>query len=271
MPKRNTIVDDFLAQQMPNKAKLSQARYDDARGRRSKELDLWHRWNDNGRQHEHLEPLLQSIDPLLKKELRKRMQGLGGTMPQAALKQELRNAAHRAIETYDPTKSQLSSHITTNFMRTTDVISSVRNPKSNPRPISDRYGEFTNAQTEFEALHGRKPDPSEMKSLLPGWSDKMIKRMRKGFGSEVFSDMGTELEHDSSRPDTIDKIRSAIGIVRSQMSPDQQRFAELHYPPKGMKQKSVEQIAQTLGIPVHKAYKIKRMVENKIQTLVRSE
>jgi hypothetical protein len=61
--------------------------------RRQKEVDLWHTWNTNGRTPEHLEPLLRSIEPLIVREVDKRLTGTAGNISSTAMKQNLRNSA----------------------------------------------------------------------------------------------------------------------------------------------------------------------------------
>ena len=156
-----------------------------------------------------------------------------------------------------------------NFIRVTDVVSSMRNPKYNPRDISDRYGAYDNAVKEFHNEHGRPPSVPELQQKLP-WSAKTIKRMKKGFGSELYSDMGTEFESDGTLS-TMQKIRSAAQLMRSTMTPQQQRFVELYYPPTGQRQTSVTMIAKQLKLPEHRVYRIKKTVEAKLAPLVKSE
>ncbi len=273
-------IDEFIkdAQAMPLRAERAKQRYSELRGRRQGELDLWHTWNENGRKDEHLEPLLKSIDPLIRSEARKRLQGLGGTMPAPALRQELRNAAVKAIHTFDPTRSerglkgtQLTTHVVNSFQRVTDVVSAMRNPKYSPRALTDRFGTYTNAVTEFQEEHGREPTVEELQQKLPGWGPRVLKRMKKSFGAEVFSDMGGELEHDTSRPDVVQKIRNAAQLMKSTMTPQQQQFVDLHYPQPGERQMSVTGIAKHMGLPEHKVYRIKKLVEARLAPLVKSE
>ena len=264
-------IERFLKTAGANTAERSTARYTELRGRRKNEVDLWHHWNDHGRQPEHLEPLLKSIDPMVRSEASRRLQGLGGSMPRAALVQELRNSAVKSIEKWKPSAAaQLSTWITGNFRSVTDVVSSMRNPKYNPRPLVDRYGTFQNAVHEFEEEHGRPPSAVELHAKLPEWKPAMIRRMQKSFGQEVFSDMGSELDNDVNRPDAMQKIRSAASLLSSQMTEEQRRFIELHYPTTGQ-QMSVSAIAKHLKMPDHKVYRIKKLVEAKLAPLVRSE
>jgi DNA-directed RNA polymerase specialized sigma subunit len=243
-------------------------RYSEYRGRRGKELELWNQWNQSGRKPEHLEPLLTSMNPLITNEARKRMQGLGGSISKPALVQQLRLAAAKGIESYDPKRGvQLTTHVTNNFQRVTDFIAHNRNPKSVPKALVERWGEYNNAINEFSELHGREPNPTELQKRL-GWNKSTVNRMRKSFGAEAFTDMGNAFEQDGGE-DISQQARTAFLLTKSQMTPEQQAFAELHYPPEGDRQMSVASISKKLGIPQSRVYRIKKMVERKLSPIMR--
>lgn len=267
-------VERFIKDAATSPAKVERAtqRYEEARGRRPKEIQLWHSWDQGGRQHEHLEPLLKSLEPLIRSETTRRMQGLGGSISTPALKNELRLAATRALETYNPTKgTQLTTHVVNNFMRITDFIAANRNPKYMPKEDVERFGAFQNAKNEFQEVHGREPTTHELQLLLPKWKPQQIRKMQRGFGSEAFTEMGTELEHDVQVEDPMQQVRGALHLMRSTMTPEQQQFADLHYPPEGEVQKSVSAIARAMKIPEHKAYRIKKKVEAILAPIIKGQ
>lgn len=246
------------------------AKYKELRGRRAKELELWKTWNDGGRKATHLEPLLKSIDPIITNETRKRFQGLGGSIPQAALKNQLRNHAVSALESYNPSRgTQLTTHIMNNFKRVTDFVAANRNPKYMPRTDVERYGTFHNARVEFSEEHGRDPTPEEMQGLLPNWSVKTIKKFQKGFGSEAYTEVSGTLEHDVGS--TGPTPRAAFMLMRSTLTPDEEQFADMHYPAPGEPQKSVSAIAKALKLPAHRVYRIKANVEKKLGKVLKNE
>lgn len=244
---------------LPDRSTL---RYQSYRGRRKAETDLWHTWNNSGRQDEHLEPLLKSLDPMIQSEARRRMQGLGGTITKPSLVQELRLAATKSIHSFDPERgAQLSTHVTNGFQRVTDFIAHNRNPKSIPKAFVEKWGPFNNAVVEFQEMHGRPPTTGDLQTQL-GWDSKTVKRMQRSFGREAFTDMGTELEHGEAGETPLQQVRTAFMLNKSRMSPEEQSFSQMHYPPDGVRQMSVASIAKKLGISEARAYRIKRKVEN---------
>lgn len=269
--RKETDVDQFIknAQSTPAKAERAKQRYGELRGRRDQELELWNVWHDNGRQEHHLEPLLKSIDPMITAEAKKRLAGLGGSISGIALKNQLRNHAVKAIETYAPHRGSLTNHIHTNFQRVSDFEAKNRNAMYMPKEYVGKFQELRNAQNEFAEEHGREPSFDELHGRLPGWKPVTLRRMLKGFRREAYTDMGTELEHDHAVEDPISRIRGAFQLMESTLTEQQRQFAELHYPEEGLKQKSVEQIAAVLKIPTHKAYRIKKQIEAKLSPVIK--
>lgn len=242
------------------------AKYKEYRGRRGKELEHWHTWNDGGRKPTDLAPLLKSIDPLIKSETTKRLGGLGGSIPRGALHNELRNAAIRAIHSFDPGKAQLSTHITNGFRATSDFIAANRNERYMPREHVDTYQQFQNAKNELEEELGREPTHKELLPKLPGWTLPKVQKMSKGFGAEIYSDMGTEFDGAVSalRP------RDALVLIKGKLTPLEHSFANLQFPEEGPGD-SVKQIAKKLGISADKAYRIKAKVENHLAGILKKE
>lgn len=259
-----TTIDNFL-KISADMTEEGAAKYRALRGGRDKELALWHHWNDTGRKPEHLEPLLKSLDPYIRSEASKRISGLGGSIPRAALHNELRNTALRAIGTYDPSRGQLTTHISSNFRAVSDFIASNRNEKYMPKDDVESYQHFQNAKNELAEELGREPSPAELHGRLPEWTPKKIKKMTRGFGPEAYTDMGTEFEEAATlRP------HDAFQLVKGQLKPVEQEFAALHFPAEGSSM-SIQHIAKQLKISPHRAYRIKAIVERKMAPILKGE
>jgi DNA-directed RNA polymerase specialized sigma subunit len=260
-------IDDFLEKAASLRTPEQEARYQELKGRRTKELKLWHDWHQGGRKEEDLQPLLKSLDPLVRSEATKRLSGLGGSIPRAALHNALRNAAQKAVTTYDPQKgTQLTTHVVTNFQRVTDFVAANRNAKYMPKEHVDTYEQFRGAKTELHEELGREPTHHELMTKLPGWGLPKIKKMSKGFGPEVYTDMGTDFEDQAAKLHP----RDAYMLVKSKMPEMERQFAELHFPEEGPGH-NVQNIAKQLGISKDKAYRLKAKVERRLQGVLKNE
>lgn len=241
----------------------AEARYNEYRGRRGAEAKLWQSWHTNGRKEEHLEPLLHSMKPLIRSEANKRLQGLGGSIPRGALESELTSAAVKAIKTYDPKQpAALSTWVTQGFRRISDFVGANRNAKYMPSADIKRYERFQNAKAELHDELGREPTTEELHRTLPSWKVNDVKRMQRGVGRELYTDLGDGVTQEVGS--TMFTPRDAFQIARPVLSQQEQQFGHLYFPEEGMKRPSIKNIAKTLGIPEHKAYSLKAKVETQV-------
>jgi DNA-directed RNA polymerase specialized sigma subunit len=259
MPTRDKPIDQFIKDASTFTAD-QEAKYRELRGRRGPEAELWNKWNQSGRRPEHLEPLLKSLQPMIRSEATKRMTGLGGSIPKSALEAQLMTATVKQLESYDPDKSALSSHVTQGFRRTTDYVAGNRNAKYMPPADVKRYQVFENAHNELEEQLGRAPTPQELKTVLP-WKINDIKKMQKGFGKEIYTDMGDGVS--SSENHATLSPRDSFHMVKSQLTEEERRFGEHYFPPPGAPTPAIANIAKTLGISPGRAYKLKANVERR--------
>lgn len=267
MATKDEEVDQFIKDATAF-APESKAKYDAYRGRRGAELELWKQWDQGGRKPEHLEPILESITPLIKREAQKRMTGLGGSIPRAALENELRNAAVKSLHTYNPQKAALSTHLTGGFQRVSDFVNANRNAKYTPGDDMKKWDRFRNATAELHEELGRQPTPHELKAVLP-WDVKTITKLQKSFGKEVHTDMGDGVS--SSEDFAALTPRDAFQLVRSQMSDQEERFGHMFFPREGENRPAIKNIATTLGVPVHRAYRLKASVESRVGRVLKKE
>jgi hypothetical protein len=236
--------------------------------RRQKEVDLWHTWNTNGRTPEHLEPLLRSIEPLIVREVDKRLTGTAGNISSTAMKQNLRNSAVKSLKSFDPDRgAQLSTHIVNGFRRSSDFVAANRNIRSISRTESDQYKRFSNAVTDLQAHLEREPTAEEIRDDL-GWkgrnSLKRVRNMQKAFASELHTGIdGVDITADNAlAPHT------AFSVVRSGLTPEQQEFGDHYFVENPQK---IEAVAKSLGVSVHKARRIRAEIENRIKPILRNQ
>lgn len=268
MPSKHPIemVEGFI-KEASEFAPDAAARYQEYRGRRGAELETWHKWNETG-DEAHLGQLLTSVQPLIRKETNKRMKGLGGSIPRAAIENELRTSALKSIKTYDPEKAALSTHITRGFQRVTGFIGKNRNAKSIPSDDIKKYQRFQNASLELHDELGRPPTAEELSDRLP-WNVKTIQKLQVSFGPEVHTDMGDGVSSD----DNYARLHphDAFQLVRSQLTPQEETFGHMFFVPEGEKQPAIKNIAKALNIPQHQAYRLKANVETRVGSVLKRQ
>ena len=271
MPRRNKPIDDFIkaAAEFLATDREAAAKYQEYRGRRGKELEQWHVAKKNNFHPDHVSPLLQSMKPLIRSEANKRMQGLGGSISRSAIESELTNAALKGIKSYKPGEgAALSTWVTSSFPRVSDFVNANRNAKYVPGEDMKRYQRFQNAHDELHDELGRPPTVGELQTRLP-WKPKAIEKMQRSFGSEAYTDMGDHLSpNDEAAPMG---PRDAFYAVHSQLKPLERSFGDMYYPPAGEKAPGIKNIAKALGVPEHKAYRLKDRLETKMGPLLKKQ
>lgn len=266
---KEAAVDDFLdkARQFSPE---SQRKYDELKGRRGKELDLWHKWDQSGRKPGGVTPILKSLEPVIKRQATVEMQGLGGSIPRATVENELLNHTLKAIQTFNPNLGvSLTTHARNKMRAFSDTRNAYRNEKRMPSADVKRWDAWRNVTGELQSELGRQPTPHEIRERAPEWSAKTIERMQRGFGRELYTDMGDGLGISDEHPQI--SFREAFMQQRPRLNPEQQRFGQLFFPPPGEAQPNIKNVAKALGVSEDRAYKIKSQVEDVIGPMVRKQ
>lgn len=236
-----------------------------AKARRGRELELWHQWDQGGRKPEHLEPLMQSIDNIIKSQARKfQGSGYGGSIPVVALEQELRNLALKGIEKFDPNRGvQLTTHIYNQFPAVTTFVAKGRNYAGVPKARVDKFQAFQNAKMELSEGLGREPSAEELHLHL-GWKNiNETKRMMKSFRPEAFSH--APIEGDEGIAPS--QMRSLIMLMPSLLDAEERQAFDAIFPggnvPTG--KFDAKQVARQLNIPEHQVYRLRERIMRKME------
>lgn len=272
MANKHDEIDRFLktAEEIAPLSTEAQAKYDEARGRRGGELKQWHAWNESGRKPEQLSPLLKSLRPLIRNEADKRLSGFGGSIPRAAVENELTTATLKSLQSFDPNRGvALTTHVVGGFRRISDFMNANRNAKYMPGADVKKYQALQNATAELRDQLGRTPTPEELKPHL-GLSARAIGRMQRGFSEELFTDMGDGVSTGGDERASMTP-RDAFNLVHSELKPEEQHFGTLYFVPEGERQPAIRNIAKALGIPPHRAYRLKATVETRVGKILKRE
>ena len=84
--------------------------------RAQRELDMWHDWNNSGRQPEKLRPLVQSLQPLVKHRSRI-FENKVRDIPPPVIRSEFQKQLVGALETFDPNKGRMNTYVSTRLMK----------------------------------------------------------------------------------------------------------------------------------------------------------
>jgi len=228
--------------------------------------ELWQTWHSSGKKPEHLEPLMDALEPTIQSFAKRKLKGLGGNIPYSALEQQLRIAAKKGLESYNPSKgTKVRTHIITNFQRTTDFVAGNRNFAHIPKPRVELYQKFMNAKHEFMDQHGHEPTLQDMKTLLPDVAEKDLKPMMTEIRRELFIGGHPDPDaDDGSLGHAPSQVRSIISLMPALLTPEEQKVFDHLYPQMG-DPSTVAQIARKTGMNQNQVYRVRSAIYKKVQ------
>ena len=248
MASRTTAVEDFTQ-------RARAARLKELRGRGAKEQVLWQRWDQGGRQPEHLTPLLKSLDPFIKSKARHYAQQGDIGIPKASVEAQLRRHAMKGIKSFDPKKgAKLTTHIGNKFLAMSDFVHENRNFAHIPKARSLQFQPFRNAHMELELELGRDPTVPELQERLQWPNSKDVSRMKREIKSELFSGDQGETQGSSSQ------VRSMIQLMPSLLKgQDEKKIFGALFPTTGGNP-SVKDVARKTGMSEQRVYQLRARI-----------
>lgn len=231
-----------------------------------KEQKLWEDWHQGGRTPEKLDALMHSLEPLVQQHATKQTRGFGGSIPHSAMEAQLRLAALKGIQSYDPDKgTKLKTHVITNFMRTTGFVAANRNFSRIPKNRLEKFQSFHNAKNELYDELGREPTVEELQGSL-GWKNvNEVKRLNKEIRRELYIGGNPDPEaDDGSHGHSPSQIRSILSLAPSMLTPEERRVFDELYPSVG-EPASMAQIAKKTGLNQGQIYRIRTAIYNKVK------
>jgi hypothetical protein len=129
--------------------------------REQRELQMWHDWNNSGRNPNKLRPLVHSLQPLVNNRL-KIYEHQIRDIPPGAIRAEFQDQLLNSLETFDPNKGRMKTWVTGRFRKVNRFINTYQNPaRIGEKRIKDITKFKTAVQTLQEQL-GRSPSAMEI-------------------------------------------------------------------------------------------------------------
>ncbi len=209
--------------------------------RRAREFQLWRTWDQNGRKPEHLEPLLKAYQPLVNQRVK---EWKPPAIPQSVFKAELQNHLIKAMETYDPDKASLSTHIGVRMQKAKRYMVKHQNLAYMPEGQVRYIGRINKAQDQLTDELGRKPTLDEIADHI-GLSPKRVATIMGGAKRKDIVE-AAETEAFSARPSS--REREVLDLLQFNLSPDEKAVFDHLYGREGKQQiQSTNELARKLG------------------------
>jgi DNA-directed RNA polymerase specialized sigma subunit len=150
--------------------------------RAEKDVELWKTWNSN-KNKENLSPLFKAVEPIITKEVSR---WASGPVARPVLNIEAKKLALNAFNNYDPSASQLSTHLTNQLKGISRIVYTHSNVARLPEHQTLKVGTYLTAKNELEEDLGREPTMQELSQHLR-WSPQETER----FSLELRSGLST--------------------------------------------------------------------------------
>jgi DNA-directed RNA polymerase specialized sigma subunit len=226
--------------------------------------ELWQKWHDGGRKDSDLEDVLDVFEPLIQKQARMRAKGAGGSIPYGAMESQLRIAAKKSIESYNPAGgTKLSTWVTTGLQRITDFVASNRNFSRIPKNRVDLFQRFQNAKNELHGELGREPSVHEISQRLPGVKPNDIARLTTEVRTEHYIGGNPDPEaDDGSLGHTPSQMRGIISLMPALLTAEERQVFDHLFPSTGQ-MTPMNDVAKRTGMSKSRVYQVRAAIFKK--------
>jgi DNA-directed RNA polymerase specialized sigma subunit len=225
--------------------------------RKAKEVGLWQAWNESGRKPEHLTPLLKAYNPLISQKVR---EWRPPAIPESAFRAELENHFIKSLETYNPERAALSTHINVRLQKAKRYMVQHQNLAYVPEGQAAYIGKIQKAQDQLRDDLGRKPTHSEIADqvgLAPKRVGTILRAMRKDIPASVFGESDPEIKSTA-------REREVLDLLQYNLSQDEKLVFNHLYGREGKaKINSTNQLADKLGKSPSQISRLKTSILNK--------
>lgn len=139
-----------------------------------KQLALWQRWR--GGDAGALGELMKSLEPLLVSYINRYSRT---PIPQIDIKARAYLLARKALESYDPSKAAIGTHVQNNLAPLHRYVAARQNPTYLPEHVSKLFGQVSRAKDDFYTQYGRNPSISEL-AKMTDIDEDTIERVEMG-------------------------------------------------------------------------------------------
>jgi DNA-directed RNA polymerase specialized sigma subunit len=126
------------------------------------EMQLWEEYNAK-KDRTLKKQLINSLTPVIKSQVNKFS---NSGVPIAALELEGKRLASKALDSYDPTKSQLNTHVITNLQKLSRFTTNYQNIGYIPEPRALMIGRYNTMFSNLYEMLGREPSITELAEAL---------------------------------------------------------------------------------------------------------
>jgi len=234
--------------------------------RASREEQLWEEWVNNGKNPNQLRPLLQSLEPLIQQTVTKYR--AADVSPQA-LRVQAENQLIQGLETYNPSKGSLSTHLNWQMRGVGRFVEKHQNFARIPGSRIRHVGKFQQAQAQLRTELGRAPTLEEVarRAKIPQTqATKLQQELRSVHFMEMQTDVfGKPMDFGAQ---TISADRERIELIYHDLTPMEQQVVDYTLGRGGKPTiTSNKELARRLGVTDARISNVRASIAQKAQRL----
>jgi len=250
-------IDEFLTAQQQRNQK-----------RREETQQLWHTWNQNGRQPQHLEPIIQNFQGLIAAKVK---EWKPPTVPKSAFEAEVTKHVIKAVESYNPSRgASLNTHVNNRVQKAKRYMVQQQNLARIPEAQAYRIGALQRAQDALSEEFGRAPTHEEIaaymrendpkgRPITPKQVAAIIKAQRRDIPSSAWE--------SDPEPQTVQREQEILPLVRDALTPQEQQVFDHIYGYNGAPViPNTGRLADRLGMSPSQVSRLKSSIANKYKS-----
>jgi DNA-directed RNA polymerase sigma subunit (sigma70/sigma32) len=214
---------------------------------KERELNLYNRWRegDNAAKVE----LLGSLEPLIRRSVNKFYKS---GIPEFAVRAEGFRLASGAIDSYDPKKAQLNTHVTNYLKKLSRFVTNYQNVGHIPEPRALIIGKYNTIYSNLEADKGREPTITELSDAMqipPAEVERLQSELRADLSLTIEEDEDDVGFYSFTRDEETDpRVKQAIETVYFEADPLDKKILEYHFGLYGTTRLKSKDIALKLNL-----------------------
>lgn len=221
-----------------------------------KDEQLWAEWNQRGRKKTDLQPLFSQFSGTLEKQVGQFAGRVN--VPPTAIRANVHQNFLDALDSYDPNKGKLNTHVNWHLKKTKRFIAQNQNFARIPEPMLYNIGNYNRAEERLRQRLGRDPNTMELADELkwpPAHAEQMRRSLRKDLSASLF-----EFDPSSLQVSRWNEVKT---LIPYELTPQENAVFDLVVGNE-RRQMSNNDIAGKLNLSPSRVSKIKANIAGKI-------
>jgi len=233
-------------------------------GKAATELDLWRQWKVSNENPEKLQPLLNSLNPVITAQVNRHAPP---RMYRPAIEAEARALTVKALKKYDPSRgAQITTHVTTNLRGLNRFVKKHQNFTRIVEAQAHKIGELQRTQDSLTEELGRPPTSLEIADRMK-IGVKKVERLKLEMRPDIFviPSGGEEGGMDLNPFTEMSPVhREIVEMLPYELTTEEQQVFSYLFGLSGKKQtSSTGEIARSLGWSDSKVSQVKKKIADK--------